>query len=824
MGFKDFFRGDRPSLLDYEVRSSLENPQTPLSFPAEWLLDIYNGGRTDSGIRVSQLTALQTIVIKRCVEVIAATIGSLPFHIYEVKPGANGHKTRTIADDHPDYDKIHARPNTEMVHKTLMETWLAHALLWGNGYIEIIWSVGGEVLGLYPRNPAKTRPYRLLKPLFLEGGWEGGKTYPAGQLVYVTTDGIQDYDMSETDAAGLTRAERVILPDNMLHLPGLSLDGRIGMDTIEYARQTVGRKLAMEKFGSKFFGNGGRTSMIIKLPGNMSQEQRDAARKSYQEALGGENMMRPIVLTSGIEIDPIEIKANEGQFVETESATANELCALFGVPGHMVGIMEKTSRANTEQFAQEFYQYCLFPWLEAINQEFRAKILDEPAKIGRPGKKYTFDFDIDNLIRPDADSRQKFYSTGFSTGALSSNDIRVKERMNPRTDEYGDAYYVPVNVMRADQPPPAPEPNDPGNNPANPDSPDKQGTPGKNGFPEADFGGGTGSAHSANPPTPPTSYLPDVLQQRYKTVYFPIFSDAFNRALVKKKPTSEVLFHTFAPVLTAISGDLLGEVSRMIKQEKPKDDVLAVFVKDYAGAMAKRFASWTAESVKHELDRAVRAIGAAAFKEMGWAQMQQFRSQPVGGQPVAYLIEHGATEYTESGKMHGDNDADLNAKGQQQATKAAAWLKQNAPAIKAVYSSNLKRAVQTAQPIAEAFNTKVNQDQELRPMRIGDLSGKPESELKPYLDNPDTSIPNGDSLNSFAKGRGKRALDYIKEARPEQQAALVLHSMNIATTSDSIEHDDPIKNLLKTKAELSQGGIMSVWRMDDGSYQLHVEY
>ena len=26
----------------YERRSSLENPQTPLSYPAEWLLDIFN--------------------------------------------------------------------------------------------------------------------------------------------------------------------------------------------------------------------------------------------------------------------------------------------------------------------------------------------------------------------------------------------------------------------------------------------------------------------------------------------------------------------------------------------------------------------------------------------------------------------------------------------------------------------------------------------------------------------------------------------------------------------------------------------------------------
>lgn len=609
MGFKDFFRSDRPSFVDYESRSSLENPQTPLSMPAEWLLDIYNGGRTDAGIRVSQLTSLQCVVIKRCVEVIAGTIASLPQHIYEVKNGANGHRTRTIAYDHQAYDIIHSRPNAEMVHKTLLETWIAHALLWGNGYSELIWTLSDELKAIYPRNPAKTRPYRLLQPLRIPGGVYGDNyVYPQGTLVYVTTDGISDYDQSETDAVGLTRAERIILPENMLHLPGLSLDGRIGLDTIEYARQVVGRKLAMEKYGSKFFGNGGRTSVIIKLPGNVSQEQRDAVRKSYQEAMGGENMMRPIVLTSGIEVQPIEIKANEGQFIETETATANELATLFGVPGHMVGIMEKTSRANTEQFAQEFYQFCLFPWLEAINQEFHAKIIDTPSKIGRPGKNYAFDFDITNLIRPDADTRQKFYMTGFNTGTLSPNDIRVAERLNPRTDEYGDAYYVPVNTMRADQPPPAPEPNDPGNNPANPGSPDKEPAVGT-----ADKGAGKNS-------------LPLLLEQRYATVYLPLFKDAFSRAMTKKNPTSDQLFHTFAPVLSAISADLLGEVALQLRAEKPTDDPLAAFVKDYCGSIAKRFASWTPESVNDELDRAVRAIGAAAYKEMGWATMAKFRT------------------------------------------------------------------------------------------------------------------------------------------------------------------------------------------------------
>jgi len=82
-----------PSAL--ESRSSLENPQTPLSYPAEWLLDIFNGGRTDSGIRVSQITAFQASAFCSCVDLIASLIASFPKHVFErtiVKNGRASHR------------------------------------------------------------------------------------------------------------------------------------------------------------------------------------------------------------------------------------------------------------------------------------------------------------------------------------------------------------------------------------------------------------------------------------------------------------------------------------------------------------------------------------------------------------------------------------------------------------------------------------------------------------------------------------------------------------------------------------------------------------
>ena len=80
-----------------EFRTSLENPQTPLSFPAEWLLDIFNGGRTDSGVRVSQMTALQVSTVFACCMLKGGAVASLDFRIFEKQIKGDGRASRRIA-------------------------------------------------------------------------------------------------------------------------------------------------------------------------------------------------------------------------------------------------------------------------------------------------------------------------------------------------------------------------------------------------------------------------------------------------------------------------------------------------------------------------------------------------------------------------------------------------------------------------------------------------------------------------------------------------------------------------------------------------------
>lgn len=67
-----------------------------------------------------------------------------------------------------------------------------------------------------------------------------------------------------------------------------------------------------------------------------------------------------------------------------------------------------------------------------------------------------------------------------------------------------------------------------------------------------------------------------------------------------------------------------------------------------------------------------------------------------------YLIRHGETIWNEKGLWQGIADVPLNEKGKDQAKKLAERLKR----VDAIYSSPLKRCLETAREIAERFKKK----------------------------------------------------------------------------------------------------------------------
>src|SRR5579872_3148293 len=213
-----------------EVRSSLENPQTPLNFPAEWLLDIFNGGRTDSGMRVSEITALQVGTVFACVNLISDGVSSLPFQVYELIESE--HRVgKKQARQHSLWNTLHNEPNEEMTTPVFFKTMMIHALLWGNAYIEIERDGANQIINLWPRNPGRTRPVRLTRAATIEGD-----VLPAGTLCFETLDGYKGglLDQKDANIGGeiANGRPRLLLQEDVIHISGLSLDGRLGQSLI----------------------------------------------------------------------------------------------------------------------------------------------------------------------------------------------------------------------------------------------------------------------------------------------------------------------------------------------------------------------------------------------------------------------------------------------------------------------------------------------------------------------------------------------------------------------------------------------------------------
>lgn len=159
-----------------------------------------------------------------------------------------------------------------------------------------------------------------------------------------------------------------------------------------------------------------------------------------------------------------------------------------------------------------------------------------------------------------------------------------------------------------------------------------------------------------------------------------------------------------------------------------------------------------------------------------------------------FLVRHGATDWNKEKRAQGHADIDLNADGHKQAAAVATELAHEH--IDAVYSSDLKRARDTAVAIASAQGLEVQVDPDLREIDQGDWEGLTTDEIRtrwPDLWGPNrhyNARPGGESPQQV-KSRSLRALRRAVEAHPEGAIVVVSHGGTIRWLSaEALGFDD----------------------------------
>lgn len=362
------------------------------------------GYSSTAGVNVSPAVAARFAPVFSCVKVLAESIGALPLHLFK-----QDGKQRNKATEHPLYELLYLAPNDFQTSQEWREMMTAHLCFRGNHYS---WKniVGGRVRELLPLNPDAVTPK-------LSDKWE------------VT------YAITAPDGSRHTVPAREIF-----HVRLMTMDGLVGMNPIEQARNTIGLGIAAEQFGAHLFKNGSRPSGVLTTEKNLTKEQHQALADGWKESNSGGNELRTAILGGGLTWTAISISPDDAQFLETRKYQRSEVAGLYRVPAHMINDMEKATFSNIEHQDLAFVKHSLAPYFTRIEHRIAVSLLSPAER-----KNHFAKFNVNALLRGDMKARSEYMWRRFQMGSLSANDIREIEDENPI--DGGDAYWVPANMM-----------------------------------------------------------------------------------------------------------------------------------------------------------------------------------------------------------------------------------------------------------------------------------------------------------------------------------------------------------------------------------------
>jgi probable phosphoglycerate mutase len=188
-------------------------------------------------------------------------------------------------------------------------------------------------------------------------------------------------------------------------------------------------------------------------------------------------------------------------------------------------------------------------------------------------------------------------------------------------------------------------------------------------------------------------------------------------------------------------------------------------------------------------------------------------------QTELFLIRHGETTWNAQSRFQGHQDSPLTSLGIAQAEAAAAYLRPHAPS--ALYSSDLPRTLQTAQPIALATGLSITQEPLLRERNLGIFEGLTREEIEArYQEHfaryvarePEFVIPSGESLRQLHL-RGVEIMERIARRHSGERVAIVSHGALITTF---LRHLNSIPLHLTGQFSIHNGSVSHL-RFDNAS-------
>jgi HK97 family phage portal protein len=229
----------------------------------------------------------------------------------------------------------------------------------------------------------------------------------------------------------------------MFHLRGLGNEVE-GWSVLEMARRSLGISLASEGMAESAMRNNPRLNLVFKHPKSLSDDAYRRLKDDLDERTQPSAAHKPLLLEDGVDFEALRLNPNDLQLLESRKFQAEEICRWFGLPPHMVALLDRATFSNIESQGREALTNCIMPWVLRFEQEADEKLFRRSHKaMGAYSKMNT-----NALLRSDAAGRAQLYKALHAVGAISPDEIAELEDL-PKigAERGGNLRVIPMNMQ-----------------------------------------------------------------------------------------------------------------------------------------------------------------------------------------------------------------------------------------------------------------------------------------------------------------------------------------------------------------------------------------
>ena len=378
------------------------------SYMEQYMKDWFAGNDVPNSFgTISQDLALKYSAFFGCNRVLAETFASVGIHEYK-KDLATGDREPT--DDTGLYPILNFAPNDETSRFNFQECMMYQINLGGNFVAE-----------------------RLM---------DGRRIAGFSQMEWQNYDIIRDKEDNKLKYRILAGDGQTVLNrDEVLHVPGPSTNGLVGMSLLSYAAGTIRLGTTYDKFGQKFYENGATPTGVFEAEKFYKEEAYNRLKKDIAERYTGlMNAGTPMLLEDGLTYKSLTINPIDAELLGSRKFNIEDICRFFRVQPHLIQHLEKSTNNNIEQQSLEFVMYTMLPHFKRVEDNINSQLLTPQQRADG----YYFEFNMASLLRGDQKSMAIAFRNGIQWGYFSVNDVR--RMLNLNSVEGGDTHLQPLNM------------------------------------------------------------------------------------------------------------------------------------------------------------------------------------------------------------------------------------------------------------------------------------------------------------------------------------------------------------------------------------------